>query len=126
MRTLASLCVFGLASKIEEICDAVSVIEIEPEERKLGNSIGSRLKVRMGSCGCVAESCVRVVKVEASPKTDNVTVGASPSEVLDKTSISEGNFDKSSVDSRMNLVGRRMVGKRVFQEGIGGGDMIVE
>ncbi|KAF6138619.1 hypothetical protein GIB67_032513 [Kingdonia uniflora] len=45
--------------------------------------------------------------MEASPKTDNVAVEASPSEVLDKTSVLEGNFDKSSVDSRMNLVGRR-------------------
>ncbi|KAF6176830.1 hypothetical protein GIB67_026517 [Kingdonia uniflora] len=36
-------------SKIEEICDAVSVIEIELEERKLGNSIGSGSKIRMGS-----------------------------------------------------------------------------
>ncbi|KAF6135834.1 hypothetical protein GIB67_028153 [Kingdonia uniflora] len=46
---MTSLCVFGLTSKIEEICDVVSVMEIKPEERKLGNSIGSGLKVRMGS-----------------------------------------------------------------------------
>ncbi|KAF6134751.1 hypothetical protein GIB67_002152 [Kingdonia uniflora] len=126
---------FGLASRIEEICDAMSVIQIELEERKLGNSIGSGSKVRMGSvkgedngsiieetesvvmgfeelvigCGVDVspESCVRVVEVEASSKTDNVTVEASSSEVLDKTSVSEGNFDKSSVDSRMNLVCRR-------------------
>ncbi|KAF6160270.1 hypothetical protein GIB67_019039 [Kingdonia uniflora] len=132
----AKIADFGLArSKIEEICDAVSVIEIEPEERKLGNSVGSGSKLRMGSVNgedngsiieetesvatgfeelvvyCAVdvspESCVRVVEVEASPETDNVTVEASPSEVLDKTSVSEGNFDKSSVDSRMNLVGRR-------------------
>ncbi|KAF6174712.1 hypothetical protein GIB67_008767 [Kingdonia uniflora] len=135
MKIIASLSVFGLASKIEEICDAVSVIEIEPKERKLGNSIGTGLKVRMGLingedngsiieetesvamgfeelvvvCGVDVspESCVRVVEVEASPKTDNVTVEASTSEVLDKTSVSEGNFDNSSVDSRMNLAGRR-------------------
>ncbi|KAF6138644.1 hypothetical protein GIB67_032538 [Kingdonia uniflora] len=120
MRTIASLSIFGLASKIEEICDTVSVIEIEPEEKKLGNSIGSGLKVRMGSingedngstieetesvamgfeelvvgCGVDVslESCVRVVDMEASPKIDNVTVEASPSEVLDKTECFGGEF----------------------------------
>ncbi|KAF6137045.1 hypothetical protein GIB67_030809 [Kingdonia uniflora] len=95
---MTSLSVFGLVSKIEKICDTVSVIEIEPEERKLGNSIGSGMKVRMGlingedngsiieetesvtmgfeelvvGCGVdvSSESCVRVVEVEASPKTE--------------------------------------------------------
>ncbi|KAF6164040.1 hypothetical protein GIB67_028744 [Kingdonia uniflora] len=132
----AKIADFGLArSKIEEICDAVSAIKIESEERKLGNSIGSGSKVRMGSIngedngsiieetesvmtgfeelvvGCGVdlspESCVRVIKVEASPETDNITVEASPSKVFDKTSVSEGNFSKSCVVSRMNLADRR-------------------
>ncbi|KAF6154860.1 hypothetical protein GIB67_033889 [Kingdonia uniflora] len=95
---------FGLArNEIEEIYNALSVIEIKPEERKLGNSIGSGSKVRMG----LLESCVRVIKVEASPETDNIIVEASPPKVLDKTSVSERNFDKSSIDSRINLVDQR-------------------
>ncbi|KAF6155725.1 hypothetical protein GIB67_007162 [Kingdonia uniflora] len=61
-------------------------------------------------------SCVKVVEVEASPKTNNDTVEASSSEVLDKTSVSEGNFDKSSVDSRINLVGRRS-GRKISVSG---------
>ncbi|OUZ99463.1 Protein kinase domain [Macleaya cordata] len=58
------------------------------------------------------ESFIRVPDAEASPEAvvmevspETVTVEASPSEIMDRTSVSEGNFDKLSVDSRKDLVG---------------------
>ncbi|XP_010272626.1 PREDICTED: receptor-like serine/threonine-protein kinase At2g45590 [Nelumbo nucifera] len=59
------------------------------------------------------ESFLRVPDVEASPET--VVVEASPSELLDKTSVSEGYFDKLSVDSGKDLVsgdGNRRGGRK--------------
>uniref|UniRef100_A0A5B6ZCS5 non-specific serine/threonine protein kinase n=1 Tax=Davidia involucrata TaxID=16924 RepID=A0A5B6ZCS5_DAVIN len=62
------------------------------------------------------ESFVRVTIAEASPETvvgavvspetvESATVVASPSEVLEKVSVSEGNFDRVSLESGKEMVG---------------------
>ncbi|XP_042485689.1 receptor-like serine/threonine-protein kinase At2g45590 [Macadamia integrifolia] len=50
------------------------------------------------------ESFIRVSDAEASPETTFVAE-ASPSEILDKTSMSEGYFDKLSIDSSKDTIG---------------------
>ncbi|KAF5196141.1 Receptor-like serine/threonine-protein kinase [Thalictrum thalictroides] len=124
----AKIADFGLARvKIE---DEVIVVEVDEDERKSVNGNEIKMKKIEASEGvedngsiieetesvtttgfedvhCVGEvspeSFIRVPDVEASPETG--TIEASPSEILDKTSVSEGTFDMFSVDSKKDLVG---------------------
>ncbi|KAJ4950817.1 hypothetical protein NE237_027649 [Protea cynaroides] len=50
------------------------------------------------------DSCIGISDTEVSPETTFVAE-ASPSEILDKTSVSEGYFDKLSVDSSKDAIG---------------------
>ncbi|KAF8379360.1 hypothetical protein HHK36_028794 [Tetracentron sinense] len=63
------------------------------------------------------ESFVRALDAEASPET--VVAEASPSEILDKTSVSEGYFDKLSVDSGKEVCnsGNRKGGRKKSASG---------
>lgn len=63
------------------------------------------------------ESCVRVVDLEASPET--LPAEASPSEGLEKRSVSEGYFDKLSIDSSRDMgnSGNKMVNSKKSASG---------
>ncbi|KAL5727811.1 hypothetical protein ACHQM5_000960 [Ranunculus cassubicifolius] len=137
----AKIADFGLArGKIEE---EVVVIEVDGEEEKKKKSVvngvkGKRLERELSECDngsiieetesvttmgyeeghCVAEVSPesfisRIPGADASP--DTTTIEASPSEILDKTSVSDGNYDKLSVDSRKD--GSRRSGRKKSMSG---------
>ncbi|XP_058105599.1 receptor-like serine/threonine-protein kinase At2g45590 [Magnolia sinica] len=142
----AKIADFGLARLKTDSCS--SVVEIEPAAKADGPGKGKKRREEMEEAGSAIEepesimtatagfedavngNAGFVVAVDASPEASPETVfgvDASNSEILDKTSldktsVSEGCFDKLSVDSGKEMGGARSVGGQPRKKGVAGKD----